>query len=49
MKIKKRKAQKKCVIKKKLKSEDYKNCLEATKFENTVNNLKKKLNLCIQS
>ena len=30
VKAKKQKAQKKCVIKRKLKFEDYKNCLEAT-------------------
>ena len=28
-----------CVIKRKLKFEDYKNCLEATHIENKINNL----------
>ena len=37
MKIKKQKAQKKCVIKRKLKFENYKNCLEATQLENKIN------------
>ena len=32
---------KRCVIKRKLKFEDYKNCLEATQLENKVNHLKK--------
>ena len=31
----------KCVIKKKLKFEDYKNCLEATQTENKINHLEK--------
>ena len=34
VKIKKQKAQKKCVIKRKLKFENYKKCLEATQREN---------------
>ena len=33
MKIKKAKEAKKCVIKRKLKFEDYKHCLEATQLE----------------
>ena len=33
---------KRCVIKRKLKFEDYKNCLEATQLENKVNHLEKK-------
>ena len=37
MKIKKQKAQKKCVIKRKLKFENYKNCLEANQRENKRN------------
>ena len=41
MKIKKQKAQKKCVIKRNLKFENYKNCLEATQLENKVNYLYK--------
>ena len=41
VKIKKQKAQTKCVIKK-LKSENYKNCLEATPLENKLNRLGKK-------
>ena len=32
---------KKCVIKRKLKFEDYKNCLEAAQFENKINHLEK--------
>ena len=31
----------KCVIKRKLKFEDYKNCLEATQLENKINHLEK--------
>ena len=34
--------QKKCVIKRKLKFEDYKNCLEAIQLENTKNHLEQK-------
>ena len=30
-----------CVIKRKLKFENYKNCLEATQFENKINHLEK--------
>ena len=33
---KKTKGTKKCVIKRKLKFENYKNCLEATQFENEI-------------
>ena len=36
---KKAKATKKCVIKKKLRFENYKSCLEATQFENEINHL----------
>ena len=36
VKIKKQKAQKKCVIKIKLKFENYKNCLEATQLDNKI-------------
>ena len=36
MKMKRQKAQKKCVIKRKLKVEDYENCLEATQIENKI-------------
>ena len=32
---------KKCVIKRKLKFEDYKNCLEALQIENKINHLEK--------
>ena len=39
MKIKKAKSTKKFVIKRKLKFEDYKNCLEATQIENKINHL----------
>ena len=38
---KKLKGTKKCVIKRELKFEEYKNCLEATEFENKINHLKK--------
>ena len=36
---KKVKGTKKCVIKRKLKVENYNNCLEATQLENKINNL----------
>ena len=36
---------KKCVIKRKLKFEDYKNCLEAAQIENKINHLQKKTKL----
>ena len=39
---KKAKDTKKCVIKRKLKFENYKNCLEATHLENKMNYLKRK-------
>ena len=39
---KKAKGTKKCVKKRKLKFEDYKNCLRATELENELNKLKKK-------
>ena len=38
---KKAKGTNKCVIKRKLKFENYKNCLEATQFENKINRLVK--------
>ena len=38
---KKAKGTKKCVIKRKLKFENYKNCLEATQLENKINHLEK--------
>ena len=38
---KKAKCTKKCVIKRKLKFENYKNCLEATHLENKINHLEK--------
>ena len=38
---KKAKGTKKCVIKKKLKFENYKNCLEATQLQNQINDLEK--------
>ena len=41
VKIKKQKAQKKCVIKIKLKFENYKNCLEATQLDNQIKYLEK--------
>ena len=42
VKIKKEKNTKKCVIKRKIKFEDYKNCLEATHIENKINYLEKR-------
>ena len=39
MKIKKQKEQKLCVIKRKLKFQDYKNFLEADQIENKINHL----------
>ena len=39
---KKGKCRKKCAIKRKLKFENYKNCLEATQFDNKINHLEKK-------
>ena len=45
MKIRKTKSTKKCVIKRKLKFEDFKNCLEAAQIENKLtNHLKKERN-----
>ena len=41
MKIKKAKDTKECVIKRKLKFEDYKNCLEAPQIENKIKHLEK--------
>ena len=41
VKIKKQKSQKKCVIKIKLKFENYKNCLEATQLDNKIKYLEK--------
>ena len=41
MKTKMEKTKKKCVIKRKLKFEDQKSCLEATKFENKITQLEK--------
>ena len=38
---KKQKTRKKCFSKKKLKFENYKNCLEATQLENKINHIKK--------
>ena len=38
---KKVKGTKKCVIKRKLKVEDYKNCLETVQIENKINHLEK--------
>ena len=40
-KMSKEKAQKKCVIKRKRKSENYKNCLESTQIKNQINHLEK--------
>ena len=40
---KKVKGTKKCVIKRKHKFEDYKTCLEATRLENEISNIAKKM------
>ena len=40
-KDKKARGTKKCVLKRKLKSKGYKNCLEATQHENEINHLEK--------
>ena len=42
---KKAKGTKKCVIKRKVKFENYRNCLEATKLENKINYIEKKINM----
>ena len=39
---KKTKGTKKCIIKRKVKFEDFKSCLEKTQLENTINHLEKK-------
>ena len=39
---KKTKGTKKCIIKRKVKFEDFKGCLETTQLENTINHLEKK-------
>ena len=44
-KDKKAKGTKKCVIKRKLQFENYKNCLEATKLENKVNYLENEIGI----
>ena len=41
VKIKKSKGTKKCIIKRKLKFENYKNCVEATQLANKINHLQK--------
>ena len=41
MNKKKQKSTKTCVIERKLKFENYKNCLEGTQFENKINHLEK--------
>ena len=43
-KDKKAKGTKNCVIKRKLKFENYKNCLEATQLENKINHLERNKN-----
>ena len=46
MKIKKTKGTKKCIIKRKLKFENYKSCLEATWFKNKIDyQVKNKINI----
>ena len=41
MKINQAKGTKKCVIKRKIKCQDYRNCLEAVRIENKINYLEK--------
>ena len=41
VKIKKQNAQKKCIIKRKLKFETYKNCLAASQLDNEINYIQK--------
>ena len=41
MKINQAKGTKKCVIKRKIKCQDYRNCLEAARIENKINYLEK--------
>ena len=41
MKINQEKGTKKCVIKRKIKCQDYRNCLEAVQIENKINYLQK--------
>ena len=43
-KDKKAQGTKKCVIKRKLKFKDYKNCIEAVQIENKISHLEKKIN-----
>ena len=43
IKKKKTKGTKKCAIKRKLKLQDYKNCLKATQLERKLNQLKEKI------
>ena len=46
VKIKKQEAQKQCAIKRKLKFENYKNCLEATQLDSKIKHLQKnKINI----
>ena len=42
MKIKKQKVKKKCLIKRRLKLQDYKNCLEAVQIEKNIKYLEEK-------
>ena len=45
MKIKKAKGTKKCVLKRKLKFQDYKDCLKAARLEIKINYLEKKISV----
>ena len=45
MKIKKQKAQKKCIIKRKLKFHDHKNCLRAAQIVRKINYLRNKIDV----
>ena len=45
MKLKKQKSTKKCVIKRKLKFQHYRNCLKASQIERKIKYLEKKINV----
>ena len=45
VKVKRQKAKKKCVIKRKLEFKNYENCLEAAQLENKINHLEKNIDI----
>ena len=45
VKVKKTKGIKRCVLKRKLKFENYKNCLKVTQIENEIKHMKKEINI----